>query len=228
MTEPTKFTLPAFTPTDREYVSCVVCDDTGWERLGEMVRRCRKCEKGAWSSPSSVPREFKTSVLENYEALPGNAAALRIAKAFHAGARDLYLWGNVGSGKSRLACSILNEFYQRTTSGQFMRVGSMLLALQPSSDDIKRDAVETVATTSPLLVLDEVGGERDEATDFTRRTLVHIYESRYDRGLQTIWTSNKSLDDLSRFMVDDRLTSRIAGRCDVVELKVPDQRLVRR
>ena len=76
-----------------------------------------------------------------------------------------------------------------------------------------------------LLVLDDLGAEREAATDYTRRTLLMLYEARHDAGRRTVWTSNKTPGEVGAFMGDDRLASRIAGRCRVVELAGRDWRL---
>ena len=55
-----------------------------------------------------------------------------------------------------------------------------------------------------------------------------LYEERGDRGLRTVWTSNKSLSELSAMQNDDRLASRLGGRADVVRLTTGDQRVMRR
>jgi primosomal protein DnaI len=140
----------------------------------------------------------------------------------------MYLFGGVGSGKSRLAASVLNEYWRTRRTGVFFRVPKLLHDLSPAVPDETRDWTLSHVTTTKLVVLDDVGAERDVATDYTRRTLLMIYEDRGDRGLRTIWTSNKHLDDLATMLEDDRLTSRIAGRSDVVYVKTSDQRMARR
>ena len=79
-----------------------------------------------------------------------------------------------------------------------------------------------------LLVLDDLGAERDAVTDDTRRTLLMLYEARHDAGRRTVWTSNKAPSEIAAFMGDDRLSSRIAGRCRVIELEGRDWRLANR
>lgn len=174
-----------------------------------------------------VPYEFRTSTFVNFESKHGNQSALTAARAFLEGARDLFLYGGVGAGKTRLACAIANEAYMRGRGGHFERVPMVLHKLQPSQASDARD-FERLLWATPLLVLDDVGAERDIATDYTRRTLLMIYEERCDRGLRTVWTSNKSVSELGEMQDDDRLASRIAGRADVVKLTTPDQRIARR
>lgn len=175
---------------------------------------------------SGVPYEFTHATLANFREDPGNKAALAKAHAFISSGRDLYLCGGVGAGKTRLACSILNAHF--LNAGRFLRVPLVLHQLQPGRESDAIEQLEHQLFTTPVLVLDDLGAERDQATDYTRRTLLMIYEERSDRGRRTIFTSNKSLQELGGMHDDDRLASRIAGRADVVKLTTSDQRMMRR
>lgn len=223
--------LPAGMPANAGdgQASCEVCDGAGWYQpvAGERYRRCdciapMVCADG-------VPYEFREATLENYREDPGNRSA--IAKARHfldVNGRDLYLSGGVGAGKTRLACSILNAHARKRNTAFFARVPMLLYQMQPGRDREEVAALEQRLFSTSLLVLDDIGAEREQASDFTRRTLLMIYEERGDRGLRTIFTSNKTLSDLSEMQDDDRLASRIAGRADVILLSTADQRLLRR
>jgi hypothetical protein len=73
---------------------------------------------------ADVPREFQDAKLGNYRVLPGNGQAIALAKRFVAGASndvDLLPIGSVGSGKTRLAASVLNELFAATKVGWFVR-----------------------------------------------------------------------------------------------------------
>ena len=212
---------------------CEACAGSGWVNVagdGEPRRmgRCACWKAKQAKAADGVPIEFQDATLETYQETTSNHHALKFARKWVASdvGRDVYVWGPVGSGKSRLAASLLNEFFQRSRSGYFARVPMLLLRLQPSDPQNSELFWRTVET--PLLVLDDVGAERETATDFTRRTLLMLYEERGDRGLKTIWTSNKSLSELGDFMQDERLASRIAGRADVIELAGADWRVTRR
>jgi len=195
------------------------------------VTRC-ECwlnQRRKW--PEGTPHEFRASTLENYRTLPGNAVALVAAKRFLAGTRDLLISGPIGCGKTRLACSILNTAYDTSRTGLFVHVPFALYQLQPPRDPDDAETLAVVARLErrlfeePMVVMDDLGAERDRASDYTRRTLFMVYEARYDAGLRTIWTSNKTLDELAAMQDDDRLASRIAGRADVVCITCPDMRL---
>lgn len=211
------------------------------EKLASLpVGTCERCygtkRTGGIDCPSCVPYEpfaegtpyeFQSARFDNYDESAGSKTALAKARAFLASTerRDLYLHGGVGAGKTRLAASILNEAKRIGRWCYFARVPLMLHQLQPGkqSDDLER-----VLMRCDLLVLDDIGAERDQATDYTRRTLYMIYEERHDRGARTIFTSNKSLDEIAEMSDDDRLTSRIAGWADVIKVTTPDQRMARR
>jgi DNA replication protein DnaC len=186
---------------------------------------CRTCNPPEFHA-LGVPHEFKSATLSNFREDLGNRSALAKAQSFLTGTRDLYLCGGVGAGKSRLACSILNTHYR--IGGRFLRVPMVLHQLQPGRDSESVEQLEYQLFTTPLLVLDDIGAERDQATDYTRRTLLMVYEERGDRGLRTIFTSNKTVQELGAMQDDDRLSSRIAGRADSVKLTTPDQRNARR
>lgn len=227
-------------------VSCATCRDSGWAPAGAGVRRC-----DCWLSrrpvvAEGVPQGLYRATIDNYREIPGNEAALTAARKFLRGTRDLYLAGNVGSGKTRLACSILNDAYREGVPGLFVRVPALLLDLQPGRPDDVQAAAHLLfdrLCRVPLAVLDDVGAERDIASDYTRRTLLEIYERRGENALRTIWTSNLRLapkaeqaalypphrpPTLAEFMGDARLASRIVERAQAIWLGTPDQRLALR
>lgn len=176
-----------------------------------------------------VPYEFHGATFANFSELGGNATALKKAQAFLAAdaKRDLFLHGGVGAGKTRLACSLLNTAHQAGKWCYFARVPMLLHQLQPGQKEHAGD-LEHKVMRCDVVVLDDIGAERDQASDYTRRTLLMLYEARGDQGRRTIFTSNKTLQQLAEMQDDDRLASRIAGRADVVQVTTADQRMARR
>lgn len=205
---------------------CQECDDTGWVRDHDTdrVSRCARCQSKLRGQAPGVPAEEHGSFLDNFTQTADNHDAITQAKYFLDGVHpDLYLAGGIGTGKTRLACSLLNEFWKAGTAVQFYRVPRLLATLLPGADDLD-GIIDTVAKV-PVICLDDVGAS--QATDFARRMLLVIYEARGDQGQRTIWTSNLDLGELAEFTQDDRLTSRIAGRAKVTELRGKDWRLKR-
>ena len=164
-------------------VGCGRCEGTpGWEPVEvEGVKRLRRC--GCWTAahaaPPSVPREFREARWSTWRKTGDNRHALDEARTFVRagdGGRDLFLCGPVGTGKTRLACTVLNELWR---SGErlmaFERVPMLLYRLQPhgTAAETAEDFNRLVA--AKLQVLDDLGAERDAATDYTRRTLLMLY-----------------------------------------------------
>jgi len=209
--------------------TCDVCYGTRRDAHAGHHQPCRVCDPPpARIFAAGVPLEFHLSRLDNWEITSDTAPVHAKASAFLAGTRDLFITGGVGSGKTRLACAVANEAMVARLSARFCRVPMVLHQLQPGRSPEEVAALERQLFSARVLVLDDLGAERDVATDYTRRTLLMIYEERSDRGHRTIFTSNKTLGQLAEMQDDDRLVSRIAGRADVVTLATPDQRLVRR
>lgn len=221
---PAKFTDP----------ECEACSDTGWEPVIDAagIRRtqhCTKCEY--WDRKRGyapgVPDDAKEARLDAYgQTLTKNTQnedAIKQAGYFVAGVHPgLYVYGDVGSGKTLLACAVLNELHRKQQRVRFIRVQELLNKLMPGSDDVDRLFDQVVGV--PILVLDDVGAS--QGTDFARRQLLSIYEARQDRSHRTIWTSNLDLDELTEFLGEDkRLPSRIAGTSKIVRLDGPDYRL---
>ena len=212
---------------------CGRCERTpGWESVEveghTRLRRCG-CWTAAHAAPPSVPREFQGARWSTWRTTADNRHALDEARAFlRAGedGRDLFLCGPVGTGKTRLACTAVNEAWKSgERSVAFSRVPMLLYRLQPHGAGAETADEFNRLAAAKLLVLDDLGAERDAATDYTRRTLLMLYEARHDAGRRTIWTSNKTPSQIGAFMGDDRLSSRIAGRCRVVGLEGRDWRL---
>ena len=214
-------------------VGCGQCERTpGWEAVEvEEVSRLRRggCWTAAHAAPPSVLREVRDARWSTWRQQADNRHALDKARAcVSAGDEgpDLFLGSPVGTGKTRLACTVLNEAWrsgERPAAGA--RVPRLLSQLQPPAAAAETTDTFARPAATTLLVLDDLGAERDAATDYTRRTLLMLYEARHDAGHRTIWTSNKTPGEVGAVMGDDRLASRIAGRCRVVELEGRDWRL---
>lgn len=227
--------MPGLVNATRNQAPCAICRGSGWasstdERGIERMARCQCWHERQRQWAEGVPASFQGARLANYKKMPGNRIAVEMAALFGTNKLDLYLHGGVGSGKTRLACSVLNDEFTRTRTGLFLHVPMLLKRLQPGFDGDDEAAAKVRETerrieTEPLVCFDDLGAERERATDYTRRTLLMLYEARLNNGLRTIWTSNKSLDELAEMQDDDRLTSRIAGNSEVLAIECPDQRV---
>lgn len=147
-----------------------------------------------------------------------------------AGGRGIYLHGAVGTGKTHIAYAIARHLEETGGWLRFWNVTELLreVKLDFGRDDVQRrrpeaDLLEpsSFGTKYPL-VLDDIGAEKP--TDFVAETLYLIVNARYNNALPTIFTSNLDLGQLSD-RVGERIASRIAEMCQVVELTGGDRRL---
>lgn len=91
--------------------------------------------------------------------------------------------------------------------------------------DPREEELEIMRLASvPVLVVDDLGVQKDSEHALT--VLYEIFDRR-DMDLRhgLIITSNLSMKDMAAKMGDDRIPSRIAGMCDVIELKGKDRRI---
>ena len=72
------------------------------------------------------------------------------------------------------------------------------------------------------LFLDDLGAEK--LTDFVRQITYYILNEREQHQLLTVITSNFSIKDLDK-QIDSRISSRIAGMCEILKFTGKDQRL---
>ena len=130
----------------------------------------------------------------------------------------LFLYGTVGTGKTRIAAAIGNYRIDRGEPAVFMVVPELLdylrAAYSPKSEIGYDELFESLKNT-PLLILDELGMET--ATPWAREKLYQLINHRYNSRLPTVLTMNMEAEP-----IDDRVWSRINDRqlttvCDVVD-----------
>lgn len=133
--------------------------------------------------------------------------------------QNIFLYGKAGTGKTHLATALVRDKFA-------------CLVVKPAHifrkcrgiNGNEEQAVIEYFTNIPHLVIDDLATEKQ--TEFSASILLEIIEAR-DMGCKTglIITSNLSLDDLSIRIGDDRLSSRLAGMCKIVEIIGKDRRL---
>lgn len=160
-------------------------------------------------------------------------AALEWLEGVRAGGRsNLYLWGDAGRGKSGLAWGLARQIVEDAVraDAELERLAAVFVNFRLLLARIKdgfgeRERGETVSRyfSVKVLVLDDLGSERP--TDFNRDELLNLIDTRYERRLATVFTSNMRLSQLAEKLtgggdpVDGRrIVSRISE--DVVRVEV--------
>lgn len=147
--------------------------------------------------------------------------------------RSLFLTGAFGTGKTYLAVAIMKGYIDLLPNTCFVEpfnnvpffitIPDLLLKIRAtfSISSCESEIVDKYANTR-LLVLDDLGAEK--TTEFSLQTLYIILNRRYNEQLQTIITSNLTIDEI-RDKIGDRIASRVVGMCKIMKLTGRDKRL---
>lgn len=107
----------------------------------------------------------------------------------------------------------------------FANAVDMMDDIRSVFDDKSRDKRQVVDgyAEAALLIVDDIG--MDKSSEFVRETFDGIVNRRWADGLLTVFTSNLDFEEIDRHYQDHgRMTSRIAGMCDVIQLAGEDRR----
>lgn len=237
---------------------CRLCDDRGIVLNGEGASTCRCVSRRALErkfKQARIPPALSKCTFETFDfkyyskecsdriktisyytsARIAYNAALDFVQKFlsDANADGLLFTGQVGSGKTFLACCIVNTLLQKGTAPLFVVVPDLLdeirytydISNQNKPEHTEKDLTEA-AREAPLLVLDDLGAHN--YTDWSRNKLYSIINYRLNFNLPTIITTNLDLEELGE-AVGKRTTSRILQMCRPYRLLVEcDIRILRR
>lgn len=126
---------------------------------------------------------------------------------------NYYLYGSVSTGKTVFAGQVFFDRHKESYmdnvpfAAEFVVVPELLLKLRASFQDNMEKHLIDYYSQLDLLILDDLGV--DKCSDWVKQTLYLILNRRYENKLQTIITSNLSLNMLAKWFGDERLSRRI-------------------
>jgi DNA replication protein DnaC len=148
------------------------------------------------------------------------------AKTFNPVRENLYLHGPCGVGKSHLAAIAARPFLPNILTIQPLEL--LAATVGPGRGDDR--AAITRFSKIKVLVLDDAGTGTDSSKTVDR--LYDVLNRRYqDAAGGLIVTSNLSLEDLAKYLKDDRIPSRLAQMCAARTFDLsgePDHRIEKR
>lgn len=136
----------------------------------------------------------------------------------------LYIYsGTKGSGKTMLACCILNEISKRYVGS--VKFINALDFLEMTKKGFNYDKPDVKALyIAKVLVIDDIGVQLGK--EWINTVFYRLINSRYQNGKVTIYTSNMPINDLK---MDDRIIDRIEATSFEVHLpEVPIRQQMRR
>ena len=225
-------------------MTCPACDGTGWKaRERDGVRRVERCD--CWReqvtarlfADARIPRRYQHCDFANFrdynESLKrAKARAIKLAEAFPAADRGLFLEGSPGVGKTHLAVAVLRHVVGATSArALFYDTRDLLRVIRSTYDPVVRTTeVEVLRPVmqADLLVLDDLGAEK--TTEWVEETLNLIVNTRYSERRITVFTSNypdipdETEPESLLCRVGVRMRSRLHEMCEFLELRGADFR----
>ncbi len=189
---------------------------------------------------SNIPPKYMYKFLESVDLKGAEALSLLAA---HDWARDLvenfndmtknpqgmYLTGAPGTGKTLLACIILNELILRYgIDCRYAKINKDFLSAlrntyQKDSNFYGQEKnIEEEFAEVEVLVIDDFGVQKD--TDWANSKLYDLIDARYEKQKLTLLTSNQPLIDWKE-KGEGRVYSRLCEMAKEIKLECPDYRM---
>lgn len=138
--------------------------------------------------------------------------------------RGLWLFGDVGTGKTSLAMLVSSQALQAGRTVAIYSLPRLLAEIRMTFDEASErtyvDLLDRLAAVD-LLHLDDVGAEK--TSPWVLEQLYAIVNARYEEQRAMVITTNLERDALAE-QIGDRTVSRLEEMCDVLPLYGTDQR----
>jgi len=135
----------------------------------------------------------------------------------------LYIWGGVGTGKTHILYAIRAYWAERLMRFRIVNVSELFADIKKSfgTDNV----LDVIEEGSYYQGFDDIGTEKD--TEWAGEQMYRLVNRFYEHKKYFVFTSNLSLKELAgRFGEQgDRIASRIAEMCEVIEIKGNDRRV---
>ena len=192
-----------------------ICADLVKERNRLLKKICfPDADMSHWNfANDDGANEKVSSIMRNY--------AENFDEMFENG-KGLLLFGKVGRGKSFHAACVGNYLIERGIPA--LMTNFSRIERESNRDFSKRQEYFDALNNFPLLILDDLGTERD--TTYMNEVVYTVIDSRAKAGLPTIVTTNLTAEELKSpaNLTNQRIFSRLLEMCIPVEVAGDDRR----
>lgn len=185
-----------------------------------------------------IPKRYRKDNLDNFKVRSGDEQSMSLINQWVntveeqvENGQGLYIVGATGSGKTHLAQAILKRVvYTHNLCGIFVTADKYI---QMAYNDVRFDGdlpegyedpntMKYMQQVFDIVVIDSLGSERP--TDFTKRSIISLIESRYHEKLVTIVTTTLHPDSIAS-QYSASIASVLSDCCYTVPLRNTDYRI---
>lgn len=138
------------------------------------------------------------------------------------GKKGVFLFGNTGTGKTYILHAIKNRVKEISprTSVVFENWVDLLIDLRDDFNKL-RSTIDNISENE-MIMIDDLGSEK--MTEWSQEILYSIVNKAYEREKKIFIATNLSLEQFTE-RYGDRIFSRLAEACEMIEMKGEDRRL---
>jgi DNA replication protein DnaC len=216
-----------------------VCDGSGWIEVDEMTARPCECRaikskrKQSRRLGTGIPKRFRGVGFDRQPIVDMDPALTREIRVFVRDVnpnldkgRGLWLFGDVGTGKTSLAMLVSKAALEAGRSVAIYSMPRLLSDIKETYEDkSERSYMELFERLVgvDLLHIDDLGAEK--RTDWVLEQLYSIINERWQEQRSIIVTTNLVDVDELREQIGPRTVSRLHEMCDLIPIMGRDRRM---
>jgi len=137
----------------------------------------------------------------------------------------LFLYGKCGTGKTYAMMAIKKNLLLREIQFKFWNSTELSATFREEavSETYRNHTINNLMESDKLLLIDDFCAEK--YSEFLEECFYRIINKCWNENIPVIISSNFSLKEISE-RIGDRIASRIAGMCEIIELTGKDKRIV--
>lgn len=178
------------------------CEKEKQRQEKELEKKRKQMERiAALKKNSLMDKKFELCSFDTLTVIEANRRQIKICKRYAekfgemlAKNQGLLLYGDVGTGKTHLACCIGNYLMEHLTTVFATSLVKILQKAKSFRDAEDEEQYLHRMNLADLLILDDLGAER--STDYALEIVYNVIDGRYRCGKPMIVTTNLTLSEM--------------------------------